>query len=115
MADFSFIYAIDGIKDRDIVVYRYLDDRANRDGICWPGINTIARDLHRSRSTVKRAINELKGFGLITTKQRYRPNGGKSSLEYHLPRHNKSFYGGKVYDLRRIQESSNEQYEGLSL
>ena len=94
MADVSYLYSIDGIKPRAIVVYRYLDDRANRDGICWPGLNTIAKELHCSRSTVKRAVAELKGFGLITTKQRYRPNGGKTSLEYKLPRH-KAFYGGK--------------------
>ena len=35
----------------------YLKDRANRSGTCWPGINTIAKDLHLSRSTVKRALD----------------------------------------------------------
>ncbi len=104
MADISFIYSIDGIGDRARVVYRYLDDRANKDGICWPGINTIAKDLHRSRSTIKRALAELRDAGLITTQQRYRPNGGKSSLRYTLPRHSKIFYGGKSNELRRIQE-----------
>ena len=86
MIDITFVYSIEGINDRAIVVYRYLNDRANRDGICWPGINTIATDLHRSRSTIKRAIRELRGLGLIQTEQRHRPNGAKSSLEYRLSR-----------------------------
>ena len=86
MVDMKTIYSIEGIHDRDIHVYRYLSDRTNKDGICWPGINTIARDLNRSRSTVKRAIRELRLLGLIETQQRYRPNGGKSSLEYTLIR-----------------------------
>lgn len=37
----------------------YLYDRADKDGYCFPAINTIARDLSISRSTVKRAIYDL--------------------------------------------------------
>lgn len=86
MIDVKTLYSIDGINDRDIHVYRYLCDRTNKEGICWPGINTIARDLNRSRSTVKRAIRELRVLGLIETEQRYRPNGGKTSLKYTILR-----------------------------
>lgn len=86
MLDHRTLYSINGIHDRDIHVYRYLCDRLNEDGICWPGINTIARDLNRSRSTVKRAIRDLEVIGLIKTEQRYRPNGGKSSLKYTVIR-----------------------------
>lgn len=86
MVDITFIYSLEGINDRAIIVYRYLNDRANREGICWPGINRIATDLHRSRSTVKRAIRDLKSLGLVQTEQRLRPNGAKSSLEYRLSR-----------------------------
>ena len=84
MRNIRTLYTIEGINDRDIHVYRYLCDRINKEGICWPGINTIARDLNRSRSTIKRAIRELRALGLIETEQRYRPNGGKTSLKYKV-------------------------------
>ncbi len=64
----------------------YLADRANKDGECWPAIPTIARDLRLSQSTVRRALHDLRIAGLITSKQRYRDNGGKSSLLYVLKR-----------------------------
>ena len=86
MINISFLYSIEGINNRAIIVYLYLNDRANKEGICWPGINTIATDLHRSRSTIKRAIHDLKALELIQTEQRFRPNGAKSSLEYRLSR-----------------------------
>ena len=86
MVNISFLYSLKDINDRAVIVYLYLNDRANKDGICWPGINTIAKDLKRSRSTVKRAIHELRDLDLIQTEQRFRPNGAKSSLEYRLSR-----------------------------
>lgn len=85
MADHRFLYAMH-LSNRAIHVYIYLEDRANRDGICWPAIPTIARELQRSESTVRRALHELRENGLITTKQRYRTNGAKSSLEFTLIR-----------------------------
>ena len=33
------------LPHRAISVYIYLADRANKDGICWPSIPTIAKDL----------------------------------------------------------------------
>lgn len=86
MVDVTFIYSVEGISNRAIIVYRYLNDRADRYGVCWPRINTIAADIHRSRSTVKRAIKELRDLDLIQTNQRFHPNGAKSSLEYRLSR-----------------------------
>lgn len=44
------------LPHRAIAVYLYLESRANKDRICYPAIGTIARELHLSVSTVKRAI-----------------------------------------------------------
>ena len=77
------IYKMD-LPHRAIAVYCYLDDRANKDGVCWPAIPTIAEDIKMSRSTVKRAIADLKKAGVIKTEQRYRTRGGKSSLTFLL-------------------------------
>lgn len=81
------------LSERAFCVYIYLEDRANKDGICFPSVKTIASDLHVSANTVRRAIKDLKQANLITTKQRIRENGGKSSLEFTLLN-----YGGKTND-----------------
>ncbi len=69
---------------RAVAVYLYLHDRAGKDYTCWPAIATIARDLKYSESTIRRAIGDLRKAGLLETEQRYRDNGGKSSLLFKL-------------------------------
>ncbi|MDD6645961.1 MAG: hypothetical protein PUE67_07920 [Oscillospiraceae bacterium] len=44
----------------------------------------MADDIKLSSATVKRSIKDLKKAGLIETEQRYREQGGKSSLLYKL-------------------------------
>ena len=70
------------LPHRAVAVYCYLYERANENGECWPAIDTIAHEIKLSRSTVKRAIGDLKIAGLIDTEQRYRMKGGKSSLMF---------------------------------
>ena len=96
MYKYSFLFSIDGITNSAILVYRYLADRADKDGICWPSVPTIAKDIHRSDRQVRRAVKELRGYGLITTTQRYRASGGNSSLEYRLMRQEQTttLFGG---------------------
>ena len=72
------------LPHRAISVYIYLADRANKDRVCWPAIPTIAKDLKLSESTTRRALNDLRKAGLIETEQRYRENGGNSSLLFLL-------------------------------
>ena len=83
MHDFTKLYRMD-LPHRAISVYIYLADRANKKGICWPSIPTISKDLHLSESTTRRAIGDLRKEGLLQTVQRYRENGGCSSLLYKL-------------------------------
>ena len=83
MRNFTHLYKTD-LPHRAIAVYIYLADRANKDGICWPAIPTISRDLKLSESTVRRAVNDLRKRGLVHTNQRFRDNGGTSSLRYAL-------------------------------
>ena len=72
------------LPHRAVSVYIYLFDRADKNGECWPAIPTIAKELKLSESTVRRASKDLKKAELITTEQRYREKGGKSSLIYKL-------------------------------
>ena len=47
-------------------------------------LKAIAGDIKLSPATVKRSIKDLRKDGLIEAKQRYREQGGKSSLFYKL-------------------------------
>ncbi|MFR5632382.1 MAG: helix-turn-helix domain-containing protein [Monoglobales bacterium] len=83
MTYFSTIYASD-LPHRAKTVYMYLKDRCNKENQCYPSIGTIASELRLSRRTVERAITDLERAGLLTKEQRWRENGGRSSLLFTL-------------------------------
>ena len=83
MSRLEFLYRRD-LPHRAVAVYLYLADRANTAGECWPAIPTIAKELKFSESTVRRALQDLRKEELLSTEQRYREKGGKSSLLYKL-------------------------------
>ena len=84
MSSYNFIYRIDDLPHRAKSVYVYLRDRSNQDGVCWPGIKTIARELKLSPRTVQRAIRDLEKAGLVARQYRYRQNGSLTSNLYTL-------------------------------
>ena len=71
MGYFDSIYS-SNLPPRAVNVYRYLKDRANKESQCFPAIGTIARDLHISDRTVKRALNDLERAGFIKRENRFR-------------------------------------------
>ncbi len=83
MGRHDFLYGSD-LPHRAVAVYLYLQDKANKKGECWPSLKTIAESMKISKSTVRRALKDLKKKGLVESKQRYRPNGGKSSMCYTI-------------------------------
>lgn len=83
MTKIDFIYGME-LPHRAVAVYVYLADRTNKSGECWPAIPTIAKDIKLSEATIRRALRDLKKAGLLETEQRYRTNGGKSSLLFKL-------------------------------
>ena len=84
MSYFDTIYADRNLPHRAKTVYMYLRSMSASKGECWPGIKTIAADLHLSRSTVKRALNDLERHGYIQRTPRYRENCSRSSNLYTL-------------------------------
>ncbi len=84
MSLFGTIYADTELSHRALSVYMYLRDRSDAESKCWPGINTIAADLHLSRSTVKRAIADLEKAGYLQKDYRYRENGSHTSNLYTI-------------------------------
>lgn len=83
MGYYEKIYQSD-LSHRARTVYMYLKDRADKDGKCWPGIRTISNQLRLSRSTVKRALDDLCKAELISKESRWRENGSLSSNLYRL-------------------------------
>ena len=83
MGYFDRIYRAD-LSHRARSVYMYLKDHANNEGKCWPGIRTIAAELGLSRSTVKRALDDLYKAGLVSKEHRWRENGSLTSNLYQL-------------------------------
>ncbi len=84
MSFFNAVYGDQELSPRAKMVCLYLHDRANKDGESWYAIGSIARDLHLSRSTVKRAIQDLLRLGWIEKWPRYRENGGCTSNLYRI-------------------------------
>lgn len=81
MSYFNHLYKAspDELPHRARAVYMYLKDRTGNGLDCWPAVNTIAADMSLSRSTVKRALNDLVKTELIKKEPRYRKNGSNTS------------------------------------
>ena len=84
MSSYNFIYREDELPHRAKAVYIYLRDRSNKEGTCWPGVKTIAKELKLSPRTVQRAIRDLENSGLVIRQARYRENGSHTSNLYVL-------------------------------
>lgn len=62
------------------VVLLVIASRSGSKGSCYPSINAIARDSGVSRSTVKRALDELGASGIISVIPRKTGRGQTSSV-----------------------------------
>ncbi len=77
------IYEYD-LPHRAVTVFMHLSNRANKSKTCFPSVKRISEDLHISKSTVFRALNDLEAVGLIKREERWRDNGARSSSLYIL-------------------------------
>ncbi len=84
MSYFETIYDDTELPSRAKAVYMYLRDRSDAHGKCWPSIKTVAVELKLSRSTVKRALQDLEKAGYLQRDARYRPNGSSTSNLYTI-------------------------------
>ena len=83
MGRLDFLYRME-LPHRAISVYIYLYDRIDKEKKAWPGLNTIAKDLSLSRSTVKRAVRDLEKAGLIRKEPHFWENGSATSNRCYL-------------------------------
>ena len=84
MAYYDSIYQDQELGPRAKAVYIFLKDHADKDGTCWPSVRTMARELHLSRATVQRALNDLCTAGFLSRESRWRENGGCTSNLYKI-------------------------------
>ena len=80
------IYNDERVLSRAKSVYLYLSDRQGTADETWPGINTMARDLSMSRSTVIRAIADLERLWYIQKEAAFRPNKAQTANRYKVIR-----------------------------
>ncbi|WP_140921048.1 conserved phage C-terminal domain-containing protein [Limnobaculum xujianqingii] len=62
--------ASSGMKTMKVAIMVRLADFSNDEGVCWPSVDTIARQIGAGRSTVITAINELMKEGWLTKQER---------------------------------------------
>ncbi|MBN3057960.1 helix-turn-helix domain-containing protein [Pectobacterium brasiliense] len=72
--------ASSGMKLASVAVMARLADFSSDDGICWPSIETIARQLGAGPSTVRTTIAKLEKDGWLTRTQRRKGNRNASNM-----------------------------------
>lgn len=67
--------AASGMKLSSVAIMARLADFSNDEGVCWPSIETIARQIGAGMSTVRTAIARLEAEGWLTRKARRQGKG----------------------------------------
>lgn len=75
--------AASGMKLSSVAIMARLADFSSDEGVCWPSIETIARQLGAGPSTIRTAIAKLEKDGWLTRTQRRNGNRNASNV-YHL-------------------------------
>lgn len=70
--------AASGMKLSSVAIMARLADFSNDEGVCWPSIETIARQIGAGMSTVRTAIARLEAEGWLTRKARRQDCAGAS-------------------------------------
>jgi hypothetical protein len=66
------------------LVLMSMADAADDQGVCWPGVPTLARKCCVSERTVRRIMGDLETNGLIRRDSRFRNDGSQTSNRYLL-------------------------------
>ena len=106
--------AASGMKLSSVAIMARLADFSNDEGVCWPSIETIARQIGAGMSTVRTAIARLEAEGWLTRKARRQGNekytrwvktqpcaccGKPADDPHHLIGHGQGGMGTKAHDL----------------
>ena len=92
-----------------------LADRADPEGVCWPGHDRTSRDLALGGRTVRQALVELQAAGLVIARARFDAAGRQRSNIYQLqigvadsatPLAKSAEGGGEIRHLQGVAESA---------
>ncbi|EAN0637762.1 helix-turn-helix domain-containing protein [Salmonella enterica] len=72
--------AASGMKLSSVAIMARLADFSNDEGVCWPSIETISRQLGAGVSTVRMAIAKLEADGWLSRKARRQGNRNASNV-----------------------------------
>ena len=72
--------ASSGMKLSSVAIMARLADFSSDEGVSWPSIGTIARQIGAGESTVRTAIGQLEKDGWLTRKQRRNGNRNASNV-----------------------------------
>ncbi|MEJ8326057.1 conserved phage C-terminal domain-containing protein [Kosakonia sacchari] len=72
--------AASGMKLSSVAIMARLADFSSDEGVCWPSIETIARQLGAGVSTVRTTIGKLEQEGWLSRKQRRNGNRNASNV-----------------------------------
>ena len=72
--------ALSGMKLSEVVIMARLADWCNDEGVCWPSVTTIARQIGAGESTVRNAIGKLVKAGWLSRRQRRQGNRNASNV-----------------------------------
>ena len=73
--------AASGMKLSSVAIIARLADFSSDEGVCWPSIETIARQLGAGPSTIRTAIAKLEKDGWLTRTQRRNGNRNASNVD----------------------------------
>ncbi|WP_333009921.1 conserved phage C-terminal domain-containing protein [Kluyvera sichuanensis] len=117
--------AASGMKLSSVAIMARLADFSSDEGVCWPSIETIARQLGAGPSTIRTAIAKLEKEGWLTRTQRrngnrnasnvYRLNVAKlrTAAFSQLPESDTSKSDASKFDASKSDPSKSGQFGGF--
>ncbi|HHR6051702.1 TPA: helix-turn-helix domain-containing protein [Providencia alcalifaciens] len=69
-----------GLKITSVAIMARLADFSNDEGVCWPSVPTIARQIGAGESTVRTAIKDLEKDGWLSREKRRKGNRNASNI-----------------------------------
>ncbi|HAX2112730.1 TPA: GntR family transcriptional regulator [Escherichia coli] len=105
--------AASGMKLSSVAIMARLADFSNDEGVCWPSIETIARQIGAGMSTVRTAIARLEAEGWLTRKARRQGNATSATIEtLESPRERAALTG---FSLIRLPDQEKWSGDGAGL
>ncbi|MBN7120308.1 GntR family transcriptional regulator [Erwinia billingiae] len=118
--------ALSGMKLSEVVIMARLADWCNDEGVCWPSVATIARQIGAGESTVRNAIGKLVKDGWLSRRQRRQGNRNASNVyqlnvsklraaasQVHPPESDTSESDASKFEASKSDPSKSERESGF--